>query len=77
MKFKLKARKNKLFERITSQHLVVGINIAQQAHVAMAKSYSPASNLLLSIPLNYKTSLSHLMLDAFDAETCIVTYPKS
>ncbi|CAM4508150.1 hypothetical protein FHS16_005724 [Paenibacillus endophyticus] len=36
MKFKSQVRQNQLIEKITAQHLVVGIDIAQQLHVARA-----------------------------------------
>jgi transposase len=39
MKFKSQARQNQLIEKITSQHLVVGIDIAQQTHVARAVNF--------------------------------------
>jgi hypothetical protein len=34
MKFKMQDKQNQLIERISDQHLVVGIDIAQQVHVA-------------------------------------------
>ncbi|WP_258383523.1 hypothetical protein [Paenibacillus spongiae] len=36
MKFKAQGKQNQLLERISTQHLVVGIDIAQQTHVARA-----------------------------------------
>jgi transposase len=39
MKFKSQARQNQLIEKITSSHLVVGIDIAQQTHVARAVNF--------------------------------------
>lgn len=39
MKFKSQARQNQLIEKITAQHLVVGIDIAQQTHVARAVNF--------------------------------------
>ena len=39
MKFKSQARQNQLIEKITAQHLVVGIDIAQQLHVARAVNF--------------------------------------
>jgi transposase len=39
MKFKSQARQNQLIEKITAQHLVVGIDIAQQMHVARAVNF--------------------------------------
>jgi transposase len=39
MKFKSQAKQNQLIERITTSHLVVGIDIAQQTHVARAVNF--------------------------------------
>ena len=39
MKFKSQARQNQLIEKITAQHLVVGIDIAQQMHVARSVNF--------------------------------------
>ena len=39
MKFKSQARQNQLIEKITAQHLVVGIDIVQQTHVARAVNF--------------------------------------
>lgn len=39
MKFKMQDKQNQLIERISDQHLVVGIDIAQQVHVARAVNY--------------------------------------
>lgn len=39
MKFKSQAKQNQLIENITSSHLVVGIDIAQQTHVARAVNF--------------------------------------
>jgi transposase len=39
MKFKSQAKQNQLIEKITAQHLVVGIDIAQQMHVARAVNF--------------------------------------
>ncbi|MGO4699293.1 IS110 family transposase, partial [Paenibacillus sp. 2TAB26] len=39
MKFKSQARQNQLIEKITAQHLVIGIDIAQQMHVARAVNF--------------------------------------
>jgi len=39
MKFKSQAKQNQLIEKITAQHLVVGIDIAQQTHVARAVNF--------------------------------------
>lgn len=34
MKFKMQKEQNQLIQRISDQHLVIGIDIAQQTHVA-------------------------------------------
>jgi transposase len=39
MKFKSQARQNQLIENITAEHLVVGIDIAQETHVARAVNF--------------------------------------
>jgi transposase len=39
MKFKAQAKQNQLIENITSQHLVVGVDIAQEIHVARAVNF--------------------------------------
>jgi transposase len=39
IKFKSQHKQNQLIEKITTQHLVVGIDIAQQTHVARAVNF--------------------------------------
>lgn len=39
MKYKMQDKQNQLIERITDNHLVVGVDIAQQVHVARAVNY--------------------------------------
>ncbi|NJJ42455.1 IS110 family transposase, partial [Paenibacillus apii] len=39
MKFKAQDKQNQLIEKITAQHLVVGIDIAQLIHVARAVNF--------------------------------------
>lgn len=39
MKFKMQDKQNQLIERITEKHLVVGVDIAQQFHVARAVNF--------------------------------------
>ncbi|MDQ0899310.1 IS110 family transposase [Paenibacillus sp. V4I7] len=50
MKFKSQARQNQLIEKITSQHLVVGIDIAQQTHVARAVNFR---GIIIGEPLSF------------------------
>ncbi|MEJ9233382.1 IS110 family transposase, partial [Peribacillus butanolivorans] len=39
MKFKMQDKQNQLIERISDNHLVVGVDIAQQLHVARAVNF--------------------------------------
>ena len=39
MKFKMQDKQNQLVERISAQHLVVGVDIAQEIHVARAVNF--------------------------------------
>ena len=50
MKFKSQARQNQLIEKITTQHLVVGIDIAQQTHVARAVNFR---GIVVGNPLSF------------------------
>ena len=50
MKFKAQAKQNQLLERISTQHLVVGIDIAQQSHVARAVNFR---GILLGTPFHF------------------------
>lgn len=50
MKFKSQARQNQLIEKITPQHLVVGIDIAQQTHVARAVNFR---GIMVGNPLSF------------------------
>jgi transposase len=50
MKFKSQDRQNQLIENITSQHLVVGIDIAQEIHVARAVNFR---GIVLGEPLSF------------------------
>ncbi|CAM4392640.1 Transposase IS110-like N-terminal domain-containing protein [Paenibacillus endophyticus] len=50
MKFKSQARQNQLIEKITAQHLVVGIDIAQQTHVARAVNFR---GIVVGNPLSF------------------------
>jgi transposase len=50
MKFKSQARQNQLIEKITSSHLVVGIDIAQQTHVARAVNFR---GIIIGDPLSF------------------------
>jgi transposase len=50
MKFKSQARQNQLIERISPEHLVVGIDIAQQTHVARAVNFR---GIVIGNPLSF------------------------
>ena len=50
MKFKAQEKQNQLIENISSSHLVVGVDIAQEAHVARAVSYR---GIALGSPLEF------------------------
>ncbi len=50
MKFKAQAKQNQLLERISTQHIVIGIDIAQQSHVARAVNFR---GILLGTPLHF------------------------
>lgn len=52
MKFKAQKRQNQLIKRITDQHLVVGIDIAQETHVACAVIVGIVLGQPLSFPNN-------------------------
>lgn len=61
MKFKAHAKQNQLLERISTQHIVVGIDIAQQSHVARAVNFR---GILLGTPLHFSnddTGFSQLL----------------
>ncbi|SEB46155.1 IS110 family transposase [Paenibacillus sp. GP183] len=50
MKFKSQAKQNQLIEKITTHHLVVGIDIAQQLHVARAVNFR---GIVIGNPLSF------------------------
>lgn len=50
MKFRMQDRQNQLIERITTGHLVVGIDIAQQTHVARAVNFR---GIVIGAPLSF------------------------
>jgi transposase len=53
MKFKMQDRQNQLIERISPQHLIVGIDIAQQIHVARAVNFR---GKILGSPLTFENN---------------------
>jgi hypothetical protein len=53
MNFKMQNKQNQLIERITNRHLVVGIDIAQQFHVARAVNYR---GIVVGHPLSFENN---------------------
>ncbi|WP_262985648.1 IS110 family transposase [Paenibacillus sp. PL91] len=53
MNFKAQAKQNQLLERISTQHLVVGIDIAKQSHVARAVNFR---GITLGTPLHFSNN---------------------
>lgn len=51
MKYKMQDKQNQLIERISDQHLVVGVDIAQQFHVARAVNYR---GVVIGDPLTFE-----------------------
>jgi transposase len=50
MKFKSQSKQNQLIEKITAQHLVIGVDIAQETHVARAVNFR---GIILGDPLSF------------------------
>jgi len=53
MKFKMQNKQNQLIERISVKHLVVGVDIAQQLHVARAVNFR---GIVIGDPLTFKNN---------------------
>jgi hypothetical protein len=53
MNFKMQNKQNQLIERITNRQLVVGVDIAQQFHVARAVNYR---GILVGHPLTFENN---------------------
>jgi len=53
MKFKVQEKQNQLIEKITDKHLVVGIDIAQQTHVARAVNFR---GIAIGNPLSFSNN---------------------
>ncbi|MGE7765780.1 IS110 family transposase [Peribacillus sp. NPDC096540] len=53
MNFKMQNKQNQLIERITDQHLVVGVDIAQHVHVARAVNYR---GIVIGKPLTFENN---------------------
>jgi transposase len=53
MKYKMQQKQNQLIERITDRHLVVGVDIAQQFHVARAVNYR---GIVVGDPLTFENN---------------------
>jgi transposase len=59
MKFKSQDKQNQLIENITTQHLVVGVDIAQEAHIARAVSFR---GIALGSPLEFGSHIEGFQL---------------
>jgi transposase len=53
MKFKMQDKQNQLIERISDKHLVVGVDIAQQIHVARAVNFR---GIVVGDPLTFENN---------------------
>ncbi|MDQ0971369.1 transposase [Neobacillus niacini] len=53
MKFKMQDKQNQLIERISIKHLIVGIDIAQQFHVARAVNFR---GIVIGDPLTFENN---------------------
>ncbi|MEW5553562.1 transposase, partial [Peribacillus frigoritolerans] len=53
MNFKMQNKQNQLIERITPQHLVVGVDIAQHVHVARAVNFR---GIVVGKPLSFENN---------------------
>ncbi|MDQ0272188.1 transposase [Cytobacillus purgationiresistens] len=53
MKYKMQQKQNQLIERISDRHLVVGVDIAQQFHVARAVNYR---GIVVGDPLTFENN---------------------
>src|SRR4051794_10621250 len=53
MKFKMQDKQNQLIERISNKHLVVGVDIAQQFHVARAVNFR---GIVVGDPLTFENN---------------------
>ena len=53
MKFKMQDKQNQLIERISISHLIVGIDIAQQFHVARAVNFR---GIVIGDPLTFENN---------------------
>jgi transposase len=53
MKFKMQDKQNQLIERISAQHLVVGVDIAQEIHVARAVNFR---GIIVGDPLSFENN---------------------
>ncbi len=53
MKFKMQVKQNQLIERISDKHLVVGVDIAQELHVARAVNFR---GIVIGDPLTFENN---------------------
>jgi transposase len=59
MKFKMQNKQNQLIERISVKHLVVGVDIAQQFHVARAVNFR---GIAVGDPITFKNTEEDLLV---------------
>jgi len=59
MKFKMQNKQDQLIERISVKHLVVGVDIAQQLHVARAVNFR---GIVVGDPLTFKIMKKDLLV---------------
>jgi hypothetical protein len=59
MKFKMQNKQNQLIERISVKHLVFGVDIAQQLHVARAVNFR---GIVVGDPLTFKNNEGDLQV---------------
>ncbi len=53
MKFKMQDKQNQLIERISDKHLVIGVDIAQELHVARAVNFR---GIIVGDPLQFENN---------------------
>ena len=72
MKFKAQDKQNQLIENITVNHIVVGVDIAQEAHVARAVNFR---GVALGNPLEFSNDRRRLSICSTVGSTiCLASY---
>lgn len=67
MKFKAQDKQNQLIENITANHLVVGVDIAQETHVARAVNFR---GIALGNPLEFSNDVVGSDRSTAGSKTC-------